>query len=89
MSAIRLESDYDLAAVIEMYRRINTEGTPHSPEDLERALSVLSQGCSEVAQREPQDDDSTAVLLTSLRNEHTRDRDAHRHPTRQRAQAQL
>jgi hypothetical protein len=45
--------------VIEMYRRINTEGTPHSPEDLERALSVLAQGCSEVAQREPQDDAET------------------------------
>jgi hypothetical protein len=38
---------------------VSTTDNAHSQEDLERALSVLSQGCSEVAQREPQDDAET------------------------------
>jgi len=41
ISAVRLDADYALPDVVEMYRRLNTEGTRHTAEDLERALAAL------------------------------------------------
>lgn len=41
MSVIRLDYSYTRAEVVEMFRRLNTEGTPVAAEDLERALARL------------------------------------------------
>lgn len=38
ISAIRLGTDWSLDRVVETFRRINTEGTPMSPEDLRHGL---------------------------------------------------
>lgn len=42
-SMVILDSDYPQRDVVEMFRRLNTEGTPMSAEDLDRALTELSR----------------------------------------------
>lgn len=43
LSAITFERGYKLAEIVETYRRMATEGTPHSAEDLGRALATLQE----------------------------------------------
>jgi hypothetical protein len=42
-STVILESDYSRQEVVEMFRRLNKEGTPMSAEDLDRALTELDR----------------------------------------------
>lgn len=42
ISTVIFDRGYDLEEVIETYRRLNVEGTPHSTEDLEKALKALN-----------------------------------------------
>lgn len=42
-SMVVLASDYSRQEVVEMFRRLNTEGTPMSAEDLDRALTEMDR----------------------------------------------